>query len=628
MYRLKGSIDVHPILKGAGGKTQLLSVLLPKVPRQYDRYVEPFIGGAAMFFAIQPEHALISDSNPELINLYRQVADDVEGVIEVLRTHRNTSEHFYRIRALRWEDLDPSTAAARMIYLNRTCFNGLYRVNGHGAFNVPFGGYKNPMICDEDNLRAASVLLKRADIRCADYHEILNRDVKSGDFVFLDPPYVPVGEYGDFKRYTKEQFYDKDQARLAAAVRQIAARGCYSILTNSNHPRVHELYDGFQIEVYATKRNISCRSKSRTGEDAVVTIPPTSATKRGLYDEIQLSPQVEAYPRTRYMGSKRKLLKEIWRVASRFEFDTVIDLFSGSGIVGYMFKAMGKSVLSNDYMHMSSTFSKAMIENSCVRLSDAEVTRLMTDRGDAEGFVSKTFQGLYFTDDENHLIDVIRSNIARMKDPYRRAVAMTALIRACTKKRPRGLFTYTGLRYDDGRRDLKLSLADQFREAVSAVNTAIFDNGKSNRSVNGDALELRSETPDLVYVDPPYYTPNSDNEYVRRYHFLEGLARNWQGVTIQENTVTHKFKSYPTPFSKYDGAKQAFEEIFSRYRESLLIVSYSSNSLPTRVEMVELMRKYKQYVNVVPIDYRYSFGNRGDGKTQRDRVQEYLFVGY
>jgi len=602
--------------------------LLPKVPPQYDRYVEPFIGGAAMFFALQPEHALISDSNPELINLYRQVANDVEGVIAALHTHQNTSEHFYRIRALRWNELEPSAAAARMIYLNRTCFNGLYRVNRQGAFNVPFGDYKNPLICDEDNLRAASVLLRRADIRCADYLDVLNGEVKSGDFVFLDPPYVPVGEYGDFKRYTKEQFYDEDQAQLATAVRQLAKRGCYSILTNSNHPRVHELYEGFPIEVHATKRNISCRSKSRIGEDAVVTIVPTDAVDRRAYEELRLSPQVDAYPRTRYMGSKRKLLREIWRAASRFEFETVVDLFSGSGIVGYMFKAMGKCVLSNDYMHMSATFSKAMIENSDVRLSDRDVARILADQGHVDDFVSRTFQGLYFADDENRVIDVIRSNVARLKDPYKRAVAMAALIRACTKKRPRGLFTYTGLRYDDGRRDLKLSLADQFKEAVTAINNAVFDNGKRNLSVNGDALELRVATPDLVYVDPPYYTPNSDNEYVRRYHFLEGLARDWQGVTIQTDTETRKFKSYPTPFSKRDGAKQAFEEIFSRYRDSLLIVSYSSNSLPTREEMVELMRKYKQSVDVVPIDYRYSFGNRGDGKTKRDRVQEYLFIGY
>jgi len=311
MYRLKTKIDVHPILKWAGGKTQLLPVLLPKVPLQYDRYVEPFVGGAAMYFAIQPEHALISDSNPELINLYRCVADDVDAVIEALRLHQNTAEHFYRIRSLKWDELDPFAAAARMIYLNRTCFNGLYRVNRHGEFNVPFGGYKNPMICDADNLRAASVILKRADIRCADYLEVLNGEVQPGDFVFLDPPYVPVGDYGDFKRYTKEQFYDEDQLRLATAVRQLSDRGCYSILTNSNHPRVHELYAGFPIEVHATKRNISCRSKTRSGEDAVVTILPSDAAGRRAYEELRLSPQVDAYPQTRYMGSIR------WDFATR-----------------------------------------------------------------------------------------------------------------------------------------------------------------------------------------------------------------------------------------------------------------------------------------------------------------------
>lgn len=132
----------------------------------------------------------------------------------------------------------------------------------------------------------------------------------------------------------------------------------------------------------------------------------------------------------------------------------------------------------------------------------------------------------------------------------------------------------------------------------------------------------------LVYIDPPYYSPLSDNEYVRRYHFVEGLARDWQGVEIQEHTKTKKFKSYPTPFSTRSGAEEAFDNLFEKYKDSILIVSYSSNSLPTRDEMVEILSKYKQHVEVIPIDYTYSFGNQGDAKTHRNSVQEYLFVGF
>lgn len=627
MYKQR-KIEVHPILKWAGGKTQLLPVLIPKIPKSYARYVEPFFGGGALYFAIQPEHALISDSNPELVNMYQAVANDVEGVIKALSQFENTKECFLRTRALRWESLDPVLAAARMIYLNRTCYNGLYRVNRKGEFNTPFGAYRNPKICDAENLRRASRVLKRAEIRCADCIDILDDEVKAGDFVFLDPPYVPVGKYGDFKRYTKEQFGDADQVRLADAVGRLHRSSVYAILTNSNHPRVMELYSPYEIEVEATKRNISCRSGSRMGEDAIVTIRPKSKKIQAEYESCPQLDQVGKYPKTRYMGSKRKLIDAIWDAASGFEFNSVLDLFSGSGIVGYMFKAHGKRVFSNDYMHMSSTFAKAMIENNSVKLTEKEARALLKRNGKCDSFVEEKFRGLYFADEENRLIDTLRCNIARIKDEYKRAIAMAALVRACTKRRPRGLFTYTGLRYDDGRRDLRIPFDMMFLEAVEAINGAVFDNGKDNKALNGDALEVNVKGSDLVYIDPPYFTPGSDNEYVRRYHFLEGLARDWKGVEIQENTETKKFKSYPTPFSTRNGASSAFDRIFNKFKNSILIVSYSSNSLPTKDEMIKLMKKYKANVEVVPIDYRYHFGNRSDGKVKRDHVQEFLFIGY
>lgn len=627
MYKQR-KIEVHPILKWAGGKTQLLPVLIPKIPKSYARYVEPFFGGGALYFAIQPEHALISDSNPELVNMYQAVANDVEGVIKALSQFENTKECFLRTRALRWESLGSVLAAARMIYLNRTCYNGLYRVNRKGEFNTPFGAYRNPKICDAENLRRASEVLKHADIRCADCIDILDDEVVAGDFVFLDPPYVPVGKYGDFKRYTKEQFGDSDQIRLADAVGRLHRRSAYAILTNSNHPRVMELYAPYEIEVETTKRNIACRSGSRMGEDAIVTIRPKSKKIQAEYERYPQLDQVEKYPKTRYMGSKRKLINAIWDAASGFEFNSVLDLFSGSGIVGYMFKAHGKCVFSNDYMHMSSTFAKAMIENNSVKLTEKEARALLKRNGKCDSFVEEKFRGLYFADEENRLIDILRCNIARIKDEYKRAIAMAALVRACTKRRPRGLFTYTGLRYDDGRRDLRMPFDMMFLEAVEAINGAVFDNGKDNKALNGDAMEVNVKGADLVYIDPPYFTPGSDNEYVRRYHFLEGLARDWEGVEIQENTETKKFKSYPTPFSTRNGASSAFARIFSKFKNSILIVSYSSNSLPTKDEMIKLMKKYKANVDVVPIDYRYHFGNRSDGRVKRDHVQEFLFIGY
>ena len=604
----------------------MLSDLIPKVPTSYGRYIEPFFGGGAMFFALQPENAVIADSNPELINMYRQVADHVDDVIECLKMYENTSEMFYLVRGKDWTKLPKAEAAARTIFLNKTCFNGLYRVNKKGQFNVPFGKYKNPKICDENGLRAASEILKKAEIICGDYLLVLEHYAQPGDFIFLDPPYLPISDYSDFKRYTKEQFYEEDHVELAKMVMTLHERGCYVILTNSNHPLVHELYAHFTIDVIQTKRHISCKANMRKGEDVIVTIPPKRMQLKLVPEP--LSEQVSAYPPTRFMGSKSKLLSEIWTVASQFNVNTVVDLFSGSGIVGYMFKAQGKSVISNDYMAMSATFTKAMIENSTVILPLEEAKRLLVAYKKSDRFVSTKFQGLYYTDEENNLIDTLRTNIAAIRDPYKHAIAMTALIRACIKKRPRGIFTYTGHRYDDGRKDLQKSLAEQFLDAVEAVNCAVFDNGKVNHSKHGDAMSLRIEQADLVYIDPPYYSPLSDNEYVRRYHFVEGLARDWKGVEIQEHTKTKKFKSYPTPFSTRKGAADAFDKLFKKFANSILIVSYSSNSLPTQDEMVAIMAKYKQHVEVVPIDYKYSFGNQNKAKTHRNSVQEYLFVGY
>jgi DNA adenine methylase len=620
-------LPCRPILKWAGGKSQMLGDLLPRVPKKYGRFIEPFFGGGAMFFALRPENAIIADSNPELVNLYRTVASDVDGVIACLKKHENTEDAFYKVRAQGPSKLTSAQAAARTIYLNKTCFNGLYRVNKSGGFNTPFGRYKNPRILDEENLRAASAVLRRATIVQGDYKKVLKEHAKKDDFVFLDPPYLPVSAYADFKRYTKEQFYEEDHRELAAEIHRLQELGCHVILTNSNHPLVTELYGEYGMDVISTKRHISCNGKTRTGEDVIVEIKPQSRLNLTLVPE-PLPKQALLFPPTRYMGSKNKLLKEIWNVASQFKFDTAVDLFSGSGIVGYMFKAQNKRVVSNDYMAMSACFTKAMVENNDTTLSNADALKLLKPKRESDRFVETTFKDLYYSDDDNRLIDVIRTNIKALRNVYKRAIAMAALIRACTKKRPRGIFTYTGMRYDDGRRDIHLGLREHFLEAVESINGAVFDNHRENRSRHGDAMDLQSVENSLIYIDPPYYSQLGDNEYVRRYHFVEGLARNWEGVEIQEHTKTKKFKSYPTPFSTRKGAADAFDHLFKKFKNNVLLVSYSSNSLPAQDEMVSILSKYKK-VEVVPVDYKYSFGTHAHkvGDNNND-VQEYLFVGY
>ena len=296
------STQAKPVLKWAGGKTQLLDALLPKVPASYGRYIEPFFGGGALYFALRPEKAIISDSNPELINMYQQIADCVDDVIRLLKLYENTPEMFYAVRAQDWTKLPGEEAAARTIFLNKTCFNGLYRVNRRGQFNVPYGKYKNPKICDEEGLRAASEALKKAEILCGDYASVLDSHARPNDFIFLDPPYLPVSEYADFKRYTKEQFYEEDHVKLANLVMRLQERGCHLLLTNSNHPLVHQLYAPFSMDVVQTKRHIFCNGNSRKGAEVVVTIPHKRQPAIKVVS-LKLPKQVSAYPPTRFMGS-------------------------------------------------------------------------------------------------------------------------------------------------------------------------------------------------------------------------------------------------------------------------------------------------------------------------------------
>ena len=215
MYTTK-KIEVRPILKWAGGKSQLLPELQPRIPSGFNRYVEPFVGGGALFFALQPERAIISDGNPELINLYQCVANDVEEVIAILKRYVNTEEAFYQVRAQDWRTLPAPEAAARMIYLNRTCFNGLYRVNRRGEFNVPYGGiaYNSKLLNKKLQYYKSKELLshfKRTKIFNLDFEQFLRTiKPKDNDFIFLDPPYD-----SEFSTYAQNAFTRDDQKRLA-----------------------------------------------------------------------------------------------------------------------------------------------------------------------------------------------------------------------------------------------------------------------------------------------------------------------------------------------------------------------------------------------------------------------------
>lgn len=251
-----------PFLKWAGGKSKLVPEIFRRFPRQYGHYYEPFMGGAAVFFAGQPENATLSDINDELVNAYRAIRDDVDSVIAALQTHRATEEHFYAVRGQERSALAPAASTARTIFLNRTCFNGLYRVNRKGRFNVPFGRYANPKICDVSNLHAVSRALRNVEILHRSVFEIENQ-ARRGDLVYFDPPYDPVSKTSSFTSYTQQGFGDAEQEQLAALCRILDGKGVHFVLSNSDTPFVRGLYRGFKIEQVYVRRAINSRADRR-----------------------------------------------------------------------------------------------------------------------------------------------------------------------------------------------------------------------------------------------------------------------------------------------------------------------------------------------------------------------------
>lgn len=242
---------LKPIVKWAGGKSRLVPELVARMPAAYGRYYEPFLGGAALYLHCEPEHAVLGDTHPDLMNLYRQVGHAPREVVrEVGRlAARHSREQYDSIRA-RW-NLSSSREgpgwAAAFAYLNKTCFNGLWRVNSRGHFNVPMGRYANPRILDEGALRASSPAFKRAVCRTTSF-EATVADARAGDFVYFDPPYVPRTPTSNFTAYTLAGFGETRHRELAALARRLAENGVHVMMSNSDTPLVHELYSGFRID--------------------------------------------------------------------------------------------------------------------------------------------------------------------------------------------------------------------------------------------------------------------------------------------------------------------------------------------------------------------------------------------
>lgn len=267
---------VMPVVKWVGGKRQLLPELIPLLPERFPTYCEPFLGGGAMLFFRQPQRAIVNDVNGDLIRMYEVIRDDVEALILELEKHKNESEHFYKVRDWdrdkeRYSSLSNIEKAARIIYLNKTCYNGLFRVNNAGEFNTPFGNYKNPNIVNAPTLRAVSDYFQKAEIEfsCRDYADVL-AEISRGTFVYLDPPYDPVSDSANFTGYSRGGFCRDDQIRLRECCDDLTRRGIKFMLSNSSTEFIRGQYAAYNITIVQAKRAVNADAAGRGQVDEVV----------------------------------------------------------------------------------------------------------------------------------------------------------------------------------------------------------------------------------------------------------------------------------------------------------------------------------------------------------------------
>lgn len=267
---------VAPVVKWVGGKRQLLSEIEPLFPKRYTTYCEPFVGGGAVLFSKQPRHAVVNDLNKDLITTYLVIRDDVRTLIELLKQYENTADYFYKVRDLdrdkeQYSQLSSVEKAARLLYLNKTCYNGLFRVNSSGEFNSPFGNYKNPNIVNEPVLLAVNKYFCNNDIAfySEDFASTLKR-IKRGAFVYLDPPYDPVSDTSSFTGYNKGGFDRKEQIRLKNCCDELSANGIKFMLSNSSTDFIKELYNNYNITTVNANRAINSNGQKRGKVEEVI----------------------------------------------------------------------------------------------------------------------------------------------------------------------------------------------------------------------------------------------------------------------------------------------------------------------------------------------------------------------
>lgn len=354
-----------------------------------------------------------------------------------------------------------------------------------------------------------------------------------------------------------------------------------------------------------------------------------ASTQLSLFAEEIVLPCLEMLkdpPSTRYQGSKLKLLSWIWENISGLTFDTVLDAFGGTGCVSYMLKARGKTITFNDYLKFNQIMAKALIENTGERLSKQELEFVLTadPRVEYDNLVERIFEDVFFTPEENRWLDVVAQNIPRLAGEYKQAIAYYALFQACIIKRPYNLFHRKNLyiRQAEVKRSFgnkatwDTPFEEHFSKFVQEVNDSVFDSGKECKAMVGDALEVPGEY-DLVYIDTPYISKNKVGvNYLDFYHFLEGLCDydRWE-QRIDFSKKHRPLKGRKSPWSDAKQTKDAFRRLFERYKNSILVVSYRSDGIPSEEELCEMMGAVKEKVTLLHYgQYKYVLSTNGDSK--------------
>ncbi len=329
-----------------------------------------------------------------------------------------------------------------------------------------------------------------------------------------------------------------------------------------------------------------------------------------------------SYPRIRLMGSKHRLAPRLGQLFATLPPGPAIDAFSGSAVVAHTMKAAGRPVLANDHLSFAATIAEAVVANDGETLGAEDVERICSGNRDGRDFIASTFAGLYFPTADHAFLDAAWSQIEDMSGSGR-ALALSALCLAAAWKQPRGVFTVTTPRYDDGRRQLRLPLEALFREAVDRFNAAVLPGPAQARC--GDVFELDPGGAALAYLDPPYAPARDDTCYVKRYHFLEGLATYWRGQEIMWETRTRKLAKRHTPFASKRTVRPALDALFAHFAPAeVLVVSYGSNAALGPDELETLLLRHRRRLERIEIPHRYAFGTHA--AAGRRTATEYVFV--